>query len=235
VLYSIDMKNKIITSGVIVLVIVLIIGVYLLVQNQKIKAGLAGVEQSQVIEDSSNMGTNGVAVSSITLNRVNGAWSVDSTGMYSIDPSSLNFTFTGYKPGSEEVGTFNTMNAQISFDETGTPITSQITIDPKSVKTNSDLLNKHLQAPEFFDTTKYSDIKVVVKNIQKEGDSIKAITDITIKDVTKTLAVPVKVQIQDSGIQFSVDTQINIADFKMAYGPVQNMVRITLSGILKKR
>jgi polyisoprenoid-binding protein YceI len=229
------MKNKIITSGIIILILVAIFGVYVLIQDQKIKAGLVGVEQSQVVVDSSNTGTDAVAASSITLNRANGAWTVDSSGEYTIDPSSLTFTFTGYKPGAEHIGTFNTISAEVSLDETGAPIASIITIDSTTVKTDSDSLDKHLQAPEFFDTAKYPNVTVAVKQIIKEGDSIKAITDITIKDTTKTLSIPVQVQMQDGGVQFSVDTKINIADFKMAYGPVQNDVRITLSGVLKKK
>lgn len=229
------MKNKIITIGIIILIVVVIFGVYVLVQDQKIKAGLVGVEQSQVVEDSAATSTNAATVSLIALERANGAWAVDSKSEYTIDPSSLIFTFTGYKPGGEHIGTFDAMKTFIMLDKTGTPVAAQILIDPTSVKTDSEKLDTHLQAPEFFDTAKYPGVTVDIKEIKKEGDSTKALTNITIKDVTKTFLIPVKIETQSEGIQFSVDTKINIADFKMAYGPVQNEVRVTLSGMLKKK
>ncbi len=221
------------TAIISILAIAIIIGGYIFIKDQKIKAELSNVEESKVVESNATTTTQ-VADSQITLNRVDGEWAVTTTGDFTIDPSSIKFEFTGYKPGGQHVGTFNTMNAIVSLDEAGNPILSKITIDPTTVKTDSEAVDKHLQAPEFFDTATNPNVTVVVKEIQKDGNNVKAITDLTIKGVTKTLAIPVTVTNQADGVKFDVDTRIKISDFKMAYGPVQDEVRIALSGVLKK-
>lgn len=224
-----DMKITIIS----VLAIALIIGGYVFIKDQRIKAELAKVEESKEVDSKTEANTS-VVDSQVVLSRSNGVWAVTSTGEYTIDPSSLKFEFTGYKPGGQHVGTFNTVNATISLDEKGSPVMSQITLDPTSIKTDAEKLDGHLQAPEFFDTAKYPQVQLVIKEIKTEGNDVKAITDLTMKGVTKTLAIPVKVVVADDGIVFTVDTRIKISDYAMAYGPVQDEVRVMLSGLLHK-
>lgn len=217
----------------VLVMMVLIIGGYVFIQDRKNKGELSKVEESMEVISTSTASTVTPA-SEIILTRSNGAWSVTSTGEYTIDPLSLTFEFTGYKPGGQHIGVFNTMSASIALDDSGNPILSKITIDPTSVKTNTEAVDKHLQAPEFFDTSKFPEVIVVVKEIQNDNLSIKAITDITIKGITKTLAIPVTVIEVSDEIKFDVDTRIKISEFEMAYGPVQDEVRVTLSGVLKK-
>ncbi len=217
-----------------ILAIALIGGGYVFIKDQRIKAELSNVEESKEVESNATS-TATVADSVVTLNRVNGVWSVTSTGEFTVDPTSLAFEFTGYKPGGQHVGTFNNMSATISLDEMGNPVASQITIDPKSVQTDSDGVTTHLQKKEFFDTEAFADIKINIKEIQSDATNLKAITDLTIKGVTKTLAIPVKVAKLENGMVFAVDTRIKISEFGMAYGPVQDEVRVTLGGELYKK
>jgi len=224
--------KKIIIS---IVAIAIIIGVYIFIQDKRIKKELSNVEESQFVDQNNSTSTAPVSASESAITRVNGVWTVNSTQEYTIDPASLKFEFTGYKPGGQHVGTFNTMDATLSFDEAGAPIGLVMNIDPTSVKTDTEAVDKHLQAPEFFDTATYPNVTVVIKEIKKEGNSIKAITDLTIKGVTKTLAVPVTISLVEGGIKFDVDTRIKISDYKMAYGPVQDEVRVTLSGVVKKK
>lgn len=224
--------RKIIIS---ILAIAIIVGVYIFIQDRKIKNELSNVEESQFVDQNNSTSTASVSASQSTLTRVDGIWAVNSTQEYTIDPSSLKFEFTGYKPGGQHVGTFNKMDATLSFDEVGSPIGLVMNIDPASVKTDTAAVDKHLQASEFFDTATYPNVTVVIKEIKKEGDSIRAIADLTIKGVTKTLSVPVNVSLAGGGIKFDVDTRIKISDYNMAYGPVQDEVRVTLSGVVKKK
>lgn len=223
---------KKITIGIIL--IALLVGGYVFIKDRQIKKELSEVEESKIIDQNTSSSTVS-AVSSISANRTNGVWTVTSDGEYVVDPTSLKLEFTGYKPGGQHVGTFNTVNTKISLDKEGNPVQATITIDPKSVKTDTEAVDKHLQAPEFFDTQKYSDISIVIKEIKKEGDAMLAITDLTMKGVTKTLAIPVKIVKADDGVVFSVDTRIKISDYAIAYGPVQDEVRVTLSGVIHKK
>lgn len=213
----------------------LAIGAYVTIGNQKNAEELSGVEESQFV-DSNDEKNDAVVVSEINLSRAGGAWSVTSTGDYTIDPATLKFEFTGYKPGGQHIGTFQNLTGSVALDAAGKAIGAMLKLDPTSIKTDSEALDKHLQADVFFDTANHPEIKVAIKSIENVSDtSAKAITDITIKGNTKTLSIPVRIEKTATGMKFWVDTKIKISEYQMAYGPVQDDVRVVASGELKKK
>jgi polyisoprenoid-binding protein YceI len=215
-------------------VIIILAGVYIFIKDQQIKKELSTVEESQFVERGATT-TSAQATSAVQATRTNGVWSSTSTGQYLLDATSLKFEFTGYKPGGEHVGTFNAIKADIGIDEKGNPVSAKIVFDPNTVKTDETKLDEHLQAPEFFDTAVYSEATAVIKEFKKEGDSIRAITDLTMKGVTKTLSVPVNIVTVDGKVTFNIDTKIKISDYSIAYGPVLDEVRVALSGVVYKK
>lgn len=218
-----------------ILAIVLVIGGYVFIQNKKNKKELSNIEKSEFV-DSVNVIDSNKNASKIKVLRTNGAWNIVSPNEYTINPDSLVFEFTGYKVGGQHVGTFNTMSADILLDTEGSPVGANFVFEPTSVKTDSSGVDKHLQAPEFFDTTAYPQITVAIKEIRNVApDEFQAITNLTMKGVTKTLAIPVKITPTKSGMNFAVDTRIVISDYNIAYGPVQDEVRIVLGAELYKK
>jgi polyisoprenoid-binding protein YceI len=218
---------------IIIVIGALLVGGYIFIKDTQNKKELSKVEESQFVDKNISSSTAEVS-SSVTISRSAGVWSSNSDGEYKIDSSSLKFEFTGYKPGGQHIGTFNTLSAKISLDKEGNPIQATITIDPKTVKTDIEAVDKHLQAPEFFDTAKYPEISLVVKEIKEEGGSVVAITDLIMKGVTKTLAVPVKITKADDGTVFNIETRIKISDYAIAYGPVLDEVKVVLSGVIHR-
>jgi polyisoprenoid-binding protein YceI len=229
------MKNTIMSLLGLALVVGVGIGIFVYVKDREIKRELSGVEQSEFV-DSNNGGSNETVASEINLTRVNGSWTVTDNGDYTIDPATLKFEFIGYKPGMQHVGSFQNMTADIAFNAAGDVIGGILKIDPTSVKTDTEAVDKHLQANVFFDTANYPQVTVTIKEIQRESDtSLKAITDITIKGITKTLSIPVTVEKTGENMKFAVDTRIKISEWNMAFGPVQDEVRVTASGELKRK
>ncbi len=213
----------------------LAIGAYVTIGNKKNAEELSGVEESQFV-DSNDEQNDTVVASEINLSRTGGTWSVVPTGDYTIDPATLKFEFTGYKPGGQHVGTFQNLTGSVALDAAGKAIGAILKLDPKSIKTDTEAVDKHLQADVFFDTAAYPEVTVMIKSIEEESNtSVKAITDITIKGNTKTLSIPVKIEKTATGMKFWVDTKIKISEYKMAYGPVQDDVRVVVSGELKKK
>lgn len=218
-----------------VIIILAVIGGYFFIKDRQIKKELSDVEESQEVQGDTKTNTKEVA-STVTLNKTNGTWTVSQTGEYTVDPTSLKFTFTGYKPGGQHVGTFNSIKSEIALDKDGIPVNANMTIDIASVKTDTGAVDKHLQTADFFDAANNPNIVVSVKSIQVESEtSAKAITDITMKGVTKTISMPVTFAKEANGTKFMIDTRVNIADFGIAYGPVLNEVRITAEGIISKK
>jgi polyisoprenoid-binding protein YceI len=218
-----------------VIIIIVAVGGYIFIKDRQIKKELSTVEQSQEVKENTEK-NNRETASNITLNKTNGTWSVFQAGEYTIDPASLKFTFTGYKPGGEHTGTFNSIKSEIGLDKDGVPVSANMVIDIASVKTDSEAVDKHLQTADFFDAVNNPNITVDIKSIEIEGESsAKALTDITMKGVTKTISMPVTFVKVTNGTKFMIDTRVNIADFGIAYGPVLNEVRINTEGVVSKK
>lgn len=224
--------RKIIIS---VIIILLAVGGYFFVKDRQIKSELSKVEQAQETNQNATS-TKKVVASEISATRTNGVWSITNKGEYTLDSKSLTFDFIGYKPGGEHVGTFNNMKVDIALDESGQPISSVISMDISSVKTDTEAVDKHLQTADFFDVASNPGISVIISDFIKENDTTaKAVTSITMKGVTKTLSIPVALTPVNEGVKFSVDTRINISDFGIAYGPVLNEVRVKAEGVVSKK
>lgn len=222
-------KISIIVGGI----ILIIVGV-VLAKDMAIKKELSMVEQAQEVKSDDNEQKE--IDSSISLKRVNGVWTSTSTGDYSIDTNSLKFEFTGYKPGGEHVGTFNTATVNIGLDTEGNPVQAEMSFEVSSVKTDTSALDTHLQTADFFNATEHPNITVKLKNVKGISEtSAQAIVDITMKGVTKTISVPVSFVKTEGQTKFMIDTRVNIADFAIAYGPVLNEVRITTEGVILKK
>ncbi len=67
------------------------------------------------------------------------------------------------------------------------------TVQTKSVDTGVAARDKHLNTPDFFDTANYPEMKFVSEGIAPAGKGVYNVTGkLTIKDVTKTVTIPVK-------------------------------------------
>jgi polyisoprenoid-binding protein YceI len=67
-------------------------------------------------------------------------------------------------------------------------------IKTASINTLNNQRDKHLQSPDFFDAEKYPVIDFKSKKIEAKGEGNYEVTgDLTMKDVTKEVVIPVKV------------------------------------------
>lgn len=225
--------KKIITSIILLILIIGgIIGIYLFINDQANKKELAQIDSAEFVDqvetEEQNIG------SEIILKRESGVWSIVNQNEYTIDLDSINFEFTGYRVGGSHDGTFENIDVIIGFNDQGLPVTGKITIDASSVKTDTAALDNHLRTDDFFGVEEYPEIIVDIKQVRQENGQTVAISDIFMKGITRTIAIPVEIRQTDDRINFSVDSRINISDFNIAYGPVRDDVRITLQGAFIK-
>ncbi|MCI5108501.1 MAG: YceI family protein [Candidatus Pacebacteria bacterium] len=90
--------------------------------------------------------------------------------------------------------------------------TGEIVFDVTSITSDSAGLSKHLKSEDFFDVETYPMAKFYIKSIDA-----KSITgDLTIKDVTKEITVPVEVSI-DGDMAIKGETVIDRTDFGINY------------------
>lgn len=111
-------------------------------------------------------------------------WSVDKAH------AKVNFTVT-HLMLSEVDGTFKTFDAKLtSSKEDFSDAVFELTIDAKSVNTNQENRDAHLNRADMFDTEKYPTITFKSTGIKSVGPKKFQLTgDLTIKGVTKPVTV----------------------------------------------
>jgi polyisoprenoid-binding protein YceI len=111
---------------------------------------------------------------------------------WTIDPvhSSIGFAVK-HMVVSTVRGSFGVYESKISFDPAKpTSIIAEIEIDAKSIDTGVKKRDNHLRNADFFDVEKFPKLKFKARKIESLGGShYKVIGDLTIKDVTREIAL----------------------------------------------
>ena len=89
-------------------------------------------------------------------------------------------------------GRFDQVEANLELNDPNDPTTGRgtITVQAGSITTGSEMRDGHLKGADFLDVEKYPTIVFTLKSVKETGnDNFKAIGDLTIKDVTKEVAL----------------------------------------------
>lgn len=135
-----------------------------------------------------------------------------------IDFTQSTFEFTGYGPGKEHVGTFDTMNGVLILDETGLVIGAKGTIVADSVNTTPAGVVRHLKTADFFNTEVYNEIVMESTSIV-DGQLTGTLT---FHGVTQELSFPVTA----GKNRLQADTIISLKAFGIEFPGVNDEVRI---------
>ncbi len=112
---------------------------------------------------------------------------------YQIDPAHSEATFTVRHLITRVRGSFTDFAGTIAFDAADpTRSTVSFTIQAASIDTNQPDRDTHLRSADFFETETYPTITFVSSAIASAGGDAYAVTgDFTIRDVTKSITLPV--------------------------------------------
>ncbi len=89
-------------------------------------------------------------------------------------------------------GSFTGLQADIRFDPAN-PAAGQLTarVPADSIQTGIALRDRHLRQPDYFDTARYPDIRMVSKALRATGkNTYEADFELTLKGTTRTVKVP---------------------------------------------
>ena len=115
------------------------------------------------------------------------SWTIDSAH------TEVNFTVR-HMMISNVRGQFQKLNGTVEFDETnpaGAKVNVQI--ETASVNTKEEKRDAHLKSPDFFDAEKYPYMTFKSKRVEvKDKTHSRLIGDLTIRDVTKEIALDVE-------------------------------------------
>lgn len=145
--------------------------------------------------------------------------------LYDYDKSHTSILFFINHAGfSKMVGEFNDYGGYFLFDSAN-PEESfvTITIDPKSIDTGHDGLNKKLQNEDYFNSSMYNSIKFESTKIKKTGSNTGEVTgNLTLLGVTKPLVFDVIFNKEASFMGktkagFSLKSSLKRSDFGMSH------------------
>ncbi len=149
---------------------------------------------------------------------------------YQIDPDHSNFQFkVRHMTVSNVKGEFKKMKGNAKIDDNNiTGLTVEVNIDAASVNTDHAKRDDHLRSEDFFHVAKYPTITFVSKKVTKVDENrLKVIGDLTIRGVTKEIAVDVEgptPEVKDPGGNIrrgaTGTSKINRKDFGIAWSKV---------------
>jgi polyisoprenoid-binding protein YceI len=134
-------------------------------------------------------------------------------------------------------GYFKSFNLEVETesDDFTTAKRIEFTADVDSIDTNNQQRDTHLKSDDFFSAEKYNQIRFVGKRYEQTGDGAKLHGDLTIRDVTK----PVAVNVEFAGIVvdpygqtkagFTVDGKISRKDFGLTWSAVTEAGQVVVS------
>lgn len=173
---------------------------------------------------------NSVARAGAALAVVMGAllstWSFAATDTWTIDGAHSTVGFKiRHMMVSNVTGTFGTVEGTFTADEKDvTKLTTEATIDAKSVNTNNAKRDEHLRASDFFETEKFPTITFKSTKVVKAGKAFKIVGNLTMKGVTKEVTLNVDeftkpiVDMQKNWRRgLNATTKINRKDFNVAW------------------
>jgi polyisoprenoid-binding protein YceI len=115
-------------------------------------------------------------------------------GSYALDPDHANVIFEISHLGfSEYIGRFDKISGTLDFNNTKPEKSKlKVSIDTASIDTKVAALDTHLKTADFFDATKYPEIKFKSTKVEKLSDTTGKVTgDLTLHGVTKPVTLDV--------------------------------------------
>lgn len=142
---------------------------------------------------------------------------------FDLSHSSVNF-HVRHLMVSKVHGRFSQWNGTLELDEQDlTNSRLDVAIDAASVDTKEPKRDEHLRSADFFDVATYPQLTFKSTRIEKHGSDYKVTGDLTIRGITKSVALLVEGgdQVKDpwGGIRtgFSAKTTVNRKDFGLTW------------------
>jgi len=213
------MKGIILIIGIILLTVFLIMGIRIYQQNNEIsEIEKAVITDNVVVEENNQLEIGGELV---TLTKT--TTGLKSEGLIDINTDESYLRFTGYGPGKSHIGSFESLTAELLFNDKSV-VGGQMIIEASSIKTDNDGLDKHLNSDDFLDTENHSQILFVMNEIVTSDADQTSIVNGTleIKGIKKNITVPLTILSNGFYTDFTIDSSL----FDISYTGVNNEVRV---------
>lgn len=153
---------------------------------------------------------------------------------YAVDTTDSKIRFIGYGVGKSHPGLFKISSGTISIDNNkiigGSFIINIVSMEiEQKGRDFQEKLRPHLLSGDFFDAKKFQTAKFEITNVEPykssgkdtsivEGANFNISGNLTIKDVTKNITFPAKVDLDGNTLKGKADFDIDRTQWKMNYG-----------------
>jgi polyisoprenoid-binding protein YceI len=156
---------------------------------------------------------------------------------YTIKPelSKIVFSYNGLMAAS---GKINGLKGEIKFDpEKPEEAYIELSLDPKTIDTKSDLRDKHFKEEGYFNVEKYPLLKIRSKSAQKLNSAFQLNADMSIKETTKEIKIPFVFVRSNDIVAFKGKFEVNRLDYKLGGSTIaaKNIVTIDFEIIAVKK
>jgi polyisoprenoid-binding protein YceI len=146
-------------------------------------------------------------------------------GVWNIDPAHSSVSFVArHMMVSKVRGHFTQFSGQIHVADDVEGSWAEVTIDPNSITTGTEMRDNHLRSADFFEIEKFPEMKFRSTKVERTGPtSLRVVGALTIRDVTR----PVELDVDYEGlipdprfgtrVAFSASTQINREDWGITW------------------
>jgi polyisoprenoid-binding protein YceI len=147
-------------------------------------------------------------------------------GKVELNAKTTTIQFVGTHAGDRpdpRTGYFGKFDGELSLDESAkAPEAVKLEIDTASLVTPIGRLTGHLQSPDFFDVRQFPKATFESTKIEpvsgKRGE-YEVTGDLTIRDVTKAIAFPARVRVNDRGLVLTSKFEIKRSEYGITFGP----------------
>lgn len=146
------------------------------------------------------------------------------TGTYVIDPAHSEVSFTVRHAGIAKVrGVFDTFSGSIDVGADLASSSATATIDASSIDTGDATRDNHLRSGDFFDVATRPTWTFEGNRLERAGDDLTLLGDLTINGVTKQVALDVEYNgaavdpFGNARVGFSASTELSRKEFGLTW------------------
>jgi len=153
---------------------------------------------------------------------------------FRVQPEASEITFKATSRLMSADGRFHRLAGLVVADPMDlTTATITLSIEAASIDTGIGMRDNHLRSEDFFDVRQFSSITFESLRVEGAGRRATVFGRLTLRGVTRELAVPVEVDLTDLALVATGEFVINRRDYGIAYqssvNPIGNEVRVAFT------
>lgn len=150
----------------------------------------------------------------------------DEPRRYVVDPARSQIRFHASSRLMDADGTFGRFSGEVRFDEAQPEAASaRLTVEVASIDTGIRMRDNHLRSEDFFHVERYPTATFVASAVSRDGERWVVSGQLTIRGVTRPLAIPVTVGTAGGAIRIRGEFTVDRQAFGIAYRSVLNPIR----------